>query len=216
MIADGFPNPEVSKWKVRHVTLPSAHADVGNTPRSVGCLLADSEGYDFIANLDADNWYQPNHISSLLELHQKTKAPICCSWRTYHRPDGSMLPLEEDDASRNLQHVDSNCYFLHRSAFRMTAVWHRMPHEVNLAADRVFRMALQKQGFAFAYTNLRTVAYRTLHELSYVRAGEEPPPGFKPRDLLVPVNKYLRSFKGVTESVDRLGFWPLSDPNFFR
>src|SRR5262245_25755535 len=91
MVADGFPNPEVANWKVRHVILPTAHADVGNMPRSVGSLLADSEGYDFIAHLDADNWYQPNHVSSLLKLHEETKAPVCCSWRTYQRPDGSML-----------------------------------------------------------------------------------------------------------------------------
>ena len=89
MIADGFPNAEVAGWAVRHVILPVAHADVGNTPHSVGSLLADAEGYDFIAYLDADNWYRPDHLSSLVQLYEVTKAPVCCAWRTFHRPDGS-------------------------------------------------------------------------------------------------------------------------------
>lgn len=62
LVADGFPNPEIANWNARHVPLPQAHADNGNTPRSVGSLLADAEGYDFIAYLDADNWFQPDHL----------------------------------------------------------------------------------------------------------------------------------------------------------
>jgi hypothetical protein len=204
----------VAGWNVRHVILPVAHADVGNTPRSVGSLLADAEGYDFIAYLDADNWYRPDHLSSLVQLYEVTKAPVCCAWRTFHRPDGSPLPLDEDTASRALAHVDSNCFFLHRTAFRINAVWHRMPRELHPAADRVFRAALKKAGFAFAYTQQQTVAYRTLHELHYAYAGEPPPPGFKSSQLLEPAARYLASNEGVTETVDRLGFWPLSDPNF--
>jgi glycosyltransferase involved in cell wall biosynthesis len=59
-IADGFPNEEVMKWNIKHITLPQAHSDNGNTPRGIGSILADVEGYDFIAYLDADNWFYPN------------------------------------------------------------------------------------------------------------------------------------------------------------
>ena len=214
MIADGFPNPAIDRWNVRHVLLPVAHDDLGNTPRSVGSLLADAEGYDFIAYLDGDNWYQPNHLASLVQLYEATKAPVCCSWRTFHRPDGSELPLPEDIASRALRHVDANCFLLHRAAFHINAVWHRMPRELKTAGDRVFRAALKKAGFAFAYSQQPTVAYRTLHEMHYEKAGEPPPEGFKPRQLMQPAVDYLMSPAGITETVDRLGFWPMSDPTF--
>ena len=62
-IADGHPRPELELWGVKHVVLPQAHANNGDTPRGIGGLLAEAEGYDFVAYLDADNWFQPNQIT---------------------------------------------------------------------------------------------------------------------------------------------------------
>src|SRR5205814_1150110 len=84
MVADGYPREEVNAWNARHVVLPLAHADGGSTPRAVGSILADAEGYDFIAYLDADNWYAPGHIASLLELHRSSGALVCSCFRTFH------------------------------------------------------------------------------------------------------------------------------------
>ena len=67
MVADGFPNPEVDRWDVQHVSLGAAHGDNGNTPRGIGALLAFAQGFDAVAFLDADNWFVDNHISSLLK-----------------------------------------------------------------------------------------------------------------------------------------------------
>src|SRR5271170_4341899 len=66
LIADGFPSVDFTDAHVKHIALPHAHSDNGNTPRGVGSLLADAEGYDFIAFLDADNWFHPGHLSSLI------------------------------------------------------------------------------------------------------------------------------------------------------
>ena len=67
-IADGFPNPELMSWDIKHISLSESHQDNGNTPRGIGAILATAEGYDFIAFLDADNWFHPNHINSMIEL----------------------------------------------------------------------------------------------------------------------------------------------------
>jgi cellulose synthase/poly-beta-1,6-N-acetylglucosamine synthase-like glycosyltransferase len=73
LIADGFSNPAIDRWKASNIALPVAHRNNGNTPRAVGTLLAAAEGYDFITFLDGDNWCHQNHLSSLLRTHEVTK-----------------------------------------------------------------------------------------------------------------------------------------------
>src|SRR6478752_6087165 len=66
MISDGKPHPDVDFWDgVVHIKLPN-HNDYGDTPRGVGAALAAAEGYDAICFLDADNWYEPDHIRNML------------------------------------------------------------------------------------------------------------------------------------------------------
>jgi glycosyltransferase involved in cell wall biosynthesis len=209
MVADGFPQAELAGWKVRHVTLPSPHDDGGGTPRAVGGLLADSEGYDFVAYLDADNWYHPGHLASLLDLHAKTGSPVCTGFRTFHRPDGSKLDISEPEEDA-LQHVDTSCFLLHRAAFSALALWARMPKPLGPLCDRVFLAALRNERWPITSTRQRTVAYRTLHELHYRNAGLEPPAGFKSGSMIGPGLDWLRTKPGVDECFRALGFWPLT------
>lgn len=209
MVADGIPNDTVATWNVRHVVLPSSHGDGGATARGLGSLLADSEGYDFIAFLDADNWYLPGHLASMVRLHEKTGAPVCTCLRTFHRPDGSPLPVSEP-AEDQLHHVDTSCFFLHRAAFEVLPVWSRMPSQLWRLCDRVFLAALRHARFAAMSTRERTVAYRTLYEAHYAQAGLPMPEGVKPNDILKPAIEWLKTQDGVTECVRRLGFWPAS------
>ena len=81
MVADGHPLDCIDGWKVAHVKLPASHGDNGNTPRGIGSLLASSEGYDFIAYLDADNWYHDGHLRSLLDLWEQKRGVACSSFR---------------------------------------------------------------------------------------------------------------------------------------
>ena len=207
MVADGFPRDEIAAWNVRHVVLPGGHADGGSTPRGIGSILADAQGYDFVAYLDADNWYRPEHLASLLELHRGKGAQVCTSLRTFHAPDGSPLNVTEQ-AEDLLQHVDTSCFFVHRSAFELFSIWTRMPKRLGPLCDRVFLAAIRKGRFAAASTGQRTVAYRTLYEFHYKSAGLPLPDGFKPRDVLEPGVAWLQTKEGVDESYRRFGFWP--------
>jgi glycosyltransferase involved in cell wall biosynthesis len=209
MVADGFPRAEVAAWNVRHVVLPTSHDDGGNTPRGIGSLLADSEGYDFVAYLDADNWYQPEHLASLLELHQRTGAAVCTCFRSFHLPDGSRLPIAED-AEDTLQHVDSSCFLLHRRAFEILPVWIRMNKRLAPLCDRVFLAAVRHARLDLMSTRQRTVAYRTLWELHYVQAGLELPAGVKSGHGVRSAIQWLQTQEGVNDSLQRLGFWPLT------
>jgi hypothetical protein len=209
MVADGFARPEVASWNVSHVTLPREHGDYGCTARGVGSMLADVEGYDFVAYLDADNWFLPGHLASLIELQRQTGAPVCTSFRAFHGPGGESLDITEPQED-SLVHVDTNCFLIGRAAFGAFPAWLRMPRQVASMCDRVFLAALLKERFAIASTRKRTIAYRTLHELHYMKAGLEPPTGAKPMTLLKPAYDWLLTKEGVDQSVTRLGFWPLS------
>jgi hypothetical protein len=209
MVAHGFPRAEVASWNVRHAVIPYGQADGGSMGRGVGGALADAAGYDFIAYLDADNWFLPGHLASLLELHRTTGAPVCTSFRSFHKPDGTRLDVTEQ-AEDQLQHVDTSCFFLHRSTFNLLALWTRIPQPLVMLCDRVFLSALRNERFGVVSTRRRTVAYRTLYELHYTGAGLAPPPGFKPRAVLQSAFQWLQTREGVDESIRRLGFWPLT------
>ncbi len=174
MVSDGFTNAAVNSWQVEHILLPKAHGDGGDTPRSIGSLSAVNQGFDAIAYLDADNWYQPDHIQTMVELHRSTGAVICTSNRTMHRPDGSILywDLEND----GVRLIDTSCYFLTRPAFRLVVLWAMKPKELSQYDDRIFLQAIKHSGYSRAHSRKPTVAYRTRYADHYTFCGEAPPP----------------------------------------
>ena len=90
-IADGAPQDVVSRFDAQHIVLGANHGDYGDTPRAVGSVSAVSQGFDAIAWLDADNWYEPNHIESLIDLHRKQDAAVCTSSRMIYGRDSAPL-----------------------------------------------------------------------------------------------------------------------------
>jgi glycosyltransferase involved in cell wall biosynthesis len=207
-IADGFPSIDFSGNNLKHIALPHAHNDNGNTPRGVGSLLADAGGYDFVAFLDADNWFHPNHLASLLAVWEAYHHPVCCSLRTFHRADGSKLPITEK-IENSFTHVDTSCVLLHRSAFACLSTWHRMPRRVSAICDRVFVAALKHARFQFGHSQLRTVAFRTQYRFHYEMAKEPPPENAKAEEVFTQCIDYLNSREGVKEILERLDFWPM-------
>jgi len=206
-IADGFPNDELIKWDVRHISLHRNHSDYGNTPRGVGSLLADIEGYDFISYLDADNWFYPNHLSSLLDLHNRTGADVCSSYRSIFSNRGVELPIQDSDEML-LRHIDTSCYFLYRTAFDALSVWLKMPKIISPICDRVFLAGLKYRNFKFAYTKGKTVAYRTLWKSHYLAANLEPPLNSK-ENVDKAVYNWLMTDAGEKETIEKLGFIPI-------
>ncbi len=192
MIADGFALAEIDRWDAQHVTLPTAHGDNGNTPRGLGGLLAKAEGFDFIAYLDADNWYHAGHLASLLHLHQSGSSAICSSFRTFHTVSGEPLAITEadEDAAR---HIDTSCYLIHRSNFDLLGIWLDMPQVVAPLCDRVFLDAILRRGRSIQSTGLRTVAFRTQYASHYRAAAMAVPDGAKDADFADAAWHYLRS-----------------------
>ena len=177
LVADGYPQTFVDALDAMHIRLPKAHADNGNTPRAIGSLSAINQGFDAIAYLDADNWYSPAHIESLVDMHRQTGAVVCVSGRSIHRMDGSMLM--ESDAGDGDDYFDTSCLLLTRKAFSLTPFWALMPRLLSPVCDRIFWQAIRRKGYRWRCTERATVAFRSQYIDHYVQKNEVPPPGAK-------------------------------------
>jgi hypothetical protein len=207
MIADGHPLDLIDEWRVHHVRLPQAHDDYGDTPRGIGSLLASRDGYDFIAYLDADNWYHGGHLRSLLGLWEEKNERACASFRTFHDRDGHDLGIQEP-AEDALRHIDTSCLLIHRSGFDCLSVWLDMPKMLAPIGDRVFLAGMLHRNFHIVCTGARTVAYRTQWSRHYQSADRPVPKGAKDDDVLQPAFQYLASSEGISQCIHALGFWP--------
>ncbi len=207
MIADGHRQDGVEGWNVKHISLPHEHGDNGNTPRAVGSLLAQCEDYDFIAYLDADNWFHPGHLAGLLDHQRETKADVVTCFRTFHGLEGELLNISER-AEETGKHVDTSCYLISKTAFAATRVWGLMPKPLSPLCDRVFLGAIRHGRFSTSSTRRRTVAFETQYGHHYQMAGVAPPEQHKTDEVFKPGIEYLKTNKGIAECVDLLGFWP--------
>ena len=181
MLADGYPNPEVDDWPVEHFIFGASHADNGNTPRMVGALSAARRDYDAIAFLDADNWYYPNHIETMVTLHAQTGAAVCSGSVDIYRPDGSlMFKMYENDGEK---HVDTSAMFLTREAYSTIGIWGFLPKKLAPVSDRIFWQTIVDRGISRAHEPTVTVAFRTQYKAHYEAMGEEPPTGSKGNEI---------------------------------
>ena len=90
LVADGHPKSLFDEPKTMHVILPQANGDMGNTPRAIGGILADAYGFDAVAYLDADNWYDPSHIEGLITAHEANDQPKYPGEARGRAADGSL------------------------------------------------------------------------------------------------------------------------------
>lgn len=173
-VADGYPQ----RWldsKCHHITLPAASGDFGNTPRSVGALVAVSHGAEAVAFLDADNTFDADHLEVCLDAARKQRdADLVVARRRFVRPDGSTLPVGDEPG-----HVDTNCYLLLGGALHTVAQWALQPRMLSRIGDRVFWRMLNAQGLKPVVTARPTVNYYTMFRVHYEALGEVPPDGAK-------------------------------------
>jgi glycosyltransferase involved in cell wall biosynthesis len=179
LVADGFPKIEIENWNVHHIILPIAHNDIGSTPRLIGSYHAIGLGFNAIAFLDADNWYQNDHIESLLNLYENTKAAFLSSSRMLCRIDGSvMAPCNQTDPET---FIDTNCMMFTTNGFGILANWVLMPEYAHLIGDRVMLHLVKESGVIRAHSGLCTVFYRCSKEGIYRALGEIIPEGVMAR-----------------------------------
>jgi hypothetical protein len=172
VVSDGFPSDVARAPGVTHIELGAAHRDNGNTPRYVGALVALAQGYDAIAFLDADNWFEPRHIERLMARQHETGAGAVFSLRNNYLPDGTKVPMEEEmDAAR--LHADTSCMFITRGCEFALHLWGQMPMEWGPVCDRVVFVELA--GHRVAWTKNRTLNFKSHYMGSYIALGRPIP-----------------------------------------
>ena len=209
LVADGHPKALFDGHpKTMHVTLPQANGDQGNTPRTVGGILAEAYGFDAVAYLDADNWYDPKHLEGLIAAYEaNNRISLVSCKRRFYDLEGRELHVTDADEDAN-QHVDTSCWIVFRPAFSLLHAW-LMPKVLGPIADRIFlQKTVHERFWRFASDN-RTVAFRTRYAGHYQAAGVPVPVEAKPSNLLSDeIVKYLYSVEGTIELTNRLGFYP--------
>jgi hypothetical protein len=208
LVADGHPRPQFREEpKTMHVILPQTIPDMGNTPRAIGGILADAYGFDAVAYLDADNWYDSAHIESLIEAHEANdQVSLVTCKRRFFDLEGHELHITEVDEDAN-QHVDTSCWIIFRPAFSLLRAW-IMPKVLAPVSDRIFLQKTAHERFRRFATDHRTVAFRTKFAGHYKAAGAPVPAQVKSRYFTEDILKYLCSVDGVIEVTNCLGFYP--------
>lgn len=177
MVADGRPDPLIDTFEAQHIVLPQGHANYGDTPRAIGALSAVGQGFDAIAFLDADNWYKPMHIESLVTLHRDTGAEVCTSGREIRQVDGTYLtvcPFSDGELF-----ADTSSYLFTRPAFRTAAEWGLIDDDLHPIDDRMILQAIKDNGYTRAHSWRATMCYRATAAVDYRLLGAPVPEGAK-------------------------------------
>ena len=181
LVADGFAQSWLDQATVRHVKLDKAHADYGDVARGIGALMGIAENYDAIAFLDADNWYDPDHIETCITACRNAPAAnFIVARRRFVRPDKSIMESVTPDDIPLGSHIDTNCYFFLRASFHLLHYWSQIPQQMASHGDALFKFILQYNlpGPLICADKI-TVNYLCMFRGTYLQAGEIPPHGSK-------------------------------------
>jgi len=171
MLADGHPRDELRDLMF-HVELPRCD-DYGDTPRLVGCAIADAQGADAILLLDADCWLEKGHIQQMVKVMQREDAPVVTCPRNLYRTNGSYMCV--DSESDGIHFNDTNCYLIRKDAFHLLRAWGLKDKRLCIIDDRVFWATVKDSGLKIVRSGVPTVNYPTSFAFHYSQ-NKEPIP----------------------------------------
>jgi hypothetical protein len=90
--------------------------------------VAISQPHECIGFLDADNWYEDDHVevcSSIANSVAREAVDLVIAKRRMVRMDGTHTTYPEE-----LGHVDTNCYWFLEGAFHLIHYWLIIPVEL--------------------------------------------------------------------------------------
>ncbi len=202
LVADGFPRQEIDAWDVDHIVLPGPHRDYGNTARAAGGMSALNLGAEAVAYLDADNWYAPEHIESLVDLCSKTGCHVAFSDRQVVLSTGELC-MEDDIKSKRRMHVDTSCFFVTDRAAHILPLWGMVDPAISEAGDRLVYQIIRNRQLPIAFTGRKTLFYESRWAIHYLMMGRQPPP-----DAHQVIWKDVRARYSRRRQAWRLGFFP--------
>jgi hypothetical protein len=123
----------------------------------------------FQESLDADNWYDVDHVSSVVYTKEMTGAQVVFSDRYLVFPDGTVVNKEDPEDCHRV-HVDTSCMSIFSSAFRSLSQWCLMPQELGPWCDRVM-YSLLKSEFNCVWSEYKSVFFETYYAGHFMLAG---------------------------------------------
>lgn len=171
MVADGHPVelPE----DIEHIVLPVSHGDYGDTPRCIGTMAAYSQGFDAVCWLDADNWLEPKHVETMVDIVIEHGVSVVTAARNLYWPDGEFLAVCEE--SNGVVFNDTNCYFITRKAMPLATTWVFKDKALSVVGDRVLFERVRAEFPARFHSRTPTVNYESCVAAHYIERGLEPP-----------------------------------------
>jgi glycosyltransferase involved in cell wall biosynthesis len=114
---------------------------------------------DYICFLDDDNWFEPNHVESLVNVIGNNE--YAYSLRKLVEPDGTFFANDDGEATGHFGDlVDVNCYFMKRELCAGIApLWYKTNGHV-MVGDRYVWATLTQSNVPYAATGQYTVNYR--------------------------------------------------------
>ena len=114
---------------------------------------------DMICWLDDDNWFEPNHIETLVET--KGERPYAYSLRSLRNVDGSFFANDDFESLGTYSgFIDLNCYLMDRMiAVQIAPLWYKTTGEL-MVGDRFVYQALQQNKIESACNGLYSLNYR--------------------------------------------------------
>ncbi|MBF7689151.1 glycosyltransferase family 2 protein [Acinetobacter pollinis] len=172
LVSDGYPKAVLDQWDCEHIRL-SHHNDYGDTPRGIGAASASAQGFDAICFLDADNWYEPHHLETMISTFKRYRIPVVTTSRALYTNDGQYLgQCKESDG---IHFVDTNCYFFHKSAFELCSAWLFKPKGQSIVGDRILWKRVQDAKVPYVHHRGITVNYVTDFAVHYQMFNLTPP-----------------------------------------
>ena len=154
--ADAILNSLAEQRGVKTIRLPYATGkNTWNGHRIYGAMNSIAMT-DYVCWLDEDNWFEPDHIESLVESIRQTQAAWAFSLRKIVDQDGQFVCLDECESLGNLNptfkddndfHIDTSCYLVRRDvAIQLSGVWNRpaWPVDGAMGPDRLLCRVLME------------------------------------------------------------------------
>lgn len=144
------------------VHLPRANGGGGYGMAPVFALAPFAISEDIICYLDDDNWYEPDHIESVVELIEAHKLGWAYSLRKIVDNEGNFICEDNCESlgmhvnSDNQYLVDNSCYVVRTDvARRHSHAWY-----VPIVSDRSFQAELMRAKHSTGTTGKHSVNYR--------------------------------------------------------
>ena len=134
---------------------------------------------DYIMYLDEDNWLEPNHVESLVNILKDNPNSYACSLRKITDMDGNFICNDDCESLGNWESVindffvDVNCFFLPKKlALQLTPIWYRRARhpEDQPEVDRALTSVLRYNTIQCLVSGEYTVNYRAGNRADSVQA----------------------------------------------